>query len=168
VIAMKTLRGARLNDLRAYEREGGTFAQAAFRWVLSRPHVDALIVSMTSPEQIDEYLGASGRRASRAAICCCSRATSSATARRSAATAAARVCRRVPRRADRRGAAHAHVRRGLRAPELARAEYAALGRGAERVSLRAPRVHRRVPARHRHRVAHGAHARDARMNGAEG
>jgi predicted aldo/keto reductase-like oxidoreductase len=28
VIAMKTLRGARLNDLRAYEREGGTFAQA--------------------------------------------------------------------------------------------------------------------------------------------
>lgn len=60
VIAMKTLRGARLNDLRAYEREGGTFAQAAFRWVLSRPHVDALVVTMTSPEQIDEYLGASG------------------------------------------------------------------------------------------------------------
>src|SRR5262249_52396514 len=60
VIAMKTLRGARLNDLRAYEREGGTFAQAAFRWVLARPHVDALIVTMTSPAQIDEYLGASG------------------------------------------------------------------------------------------------------------
>src|SRR6266403_1483064 len=60
VIAMKTLRGARLNDLRAYERGGNTFAQAAFRWVLSGPHVDALVVTMTSTEQVDEYLGASG------------------------------------------------------------------------------------------------------------
>jgi hypothetical protein len=60
VVAMKTLMGARLNDLRPYERPGGTFAQAAFRWVLSSGHVDALIVSMSSPETIDEYLGASG------------------------------------------------------------------------------------------------------------
>jgi predicted aldo/keto reductase-like oxidoreductase len=60
VIAMKTLRGARLNDLRTYERGGNTFAQAAFRWVLSGPHVDALVVSMTSAELVDEYLGASG------------------------------------------------------------------------------------------------------------
>jgi predicted aldo/keto reductase-like oxidoreductase len=60
VVAMKTLRGARLNDMRPYERAGGTFAQAAFRWVLSQPHVDALIVTMTSPAQVDEYLGASG------------------------------------------------------------------------------------------------------------
>ncbi len=59
VVAMKTLMGARLNDMRPWER-GGTFAQAAFRWVLSGPHVDALIVSMTSRAQIDEYLGASG------------------------------------------------------------------------------------------------------------
>ncbi len=60
VIAMKTLRGARLNDLRSYERGGNTFAQAAFRWVLSGPHVDALVVTMRSPDQVDEYLGASG------------------------------------------------------------------------------------------------------------
>jgi hypothetical protein len=60
VIAMKTLRGARLNDMRPFEREGGSFAQAAFRWVLSQPHVDALVVTMTSPAQVDEYLGASG------------------------------------------------------------------------------------------------------------
>jgi predicted aldo/keto reductase-like oxidoreductase len=39
VIAMKTLRGARLNDLRKYESQGNTFAQAAFRWVLAGPHV---------------------------------------------------------------------------------------------------------------------------------
>ena len=60
VIAMKTLMGARLNDMRDRESEGNTFAQAAFRWTLSNPHVDALIVSMTGVEQIDEYLGASG------------------------------------------------------------------------------------------------------------
>lgn len=60
VIAMKTLAGARLNDMRDFERAGGTFAQAAFRWVLSDRHVDALVVSMTGEEQIDEYVAASG------------------------------------------------------------------------------------------------------------
>jgi len=60
---MKTLMGARLNDMRPYESGGATFSQAAFRWVLSNPNVDALIVSMTSRELIDEYLGASGARA---------------------------------------------------------------------------------------------------------
>ena len=60
VIAMKTLMGARLNDLRELESQGNTFAQAAFRWTLSNPNVDALIVSMTQESQIDEYLGASG------------------------------------------------------------------------------------------------------------
>jgi predicted aldo/keto reductase-like oxidoreductase len=64
VVAMKTLMGARLNDMRPYER-GGTFAQAAFRWVLSSPNVDALVVSMTSRAEIDEYLGASGASAVR-------------------------------------------------------------------------------------------------------
>jgi predicted aldo/keto reductase-like oxidoreductase len=60
VVAMKTLMGARLNDMRPYERDGATFAQAAFRWTLSDPNVDALVISMTSESQIDEYLGASG------------------------------------------------------------------------------------------------------------
>jgi predicted aldo/keto reductase-like oxidoreductase len=60
VVAMKTLMGARLNDMRPYEKNGATFSQAAFRWVLSNPDVDALVVSMTKPEQVDEYLRASG------------------------------------------------------------------------------------------------------------
>lgn len=60
VVTMKTLMGARLNDMRPYETGGGTFSQAAFRWVLSDPNVDALVVSMTGEEQIDEYLGGSG------------------------------------------------------------------------------------------------------------
>jgi uncharacterized protein len=66
VVVMKTLMGARLNDMRPYETGGATFSQAAFRWVLSNPNVDALVVSMTSPQLIDEYLGASGARATSA------------------------------------------------------------------------------------------------------
>src|SRR5262245_2227292 len=62
VVAMKTLMGARLNDMRPFEKGGATFAQAAFRWVLSNTNVDGLIVSMTSPDRINEYLGASGWR----------------------------------------------------------------------------------------------------------
>jgi hypothetical protein len=60
VVAMKTLRGARLNDMRPYETGGATFAQAALRWTLASPNVDSLVVTMKSREQIDEYLGASG------------------------------------------------------------------------------------------------------------
>ena len=63
VVAMKTLMGARLNDMRPYERGGASFAQAAFRWTLANPHVDALVVSMTDQPLIDEYLGASGWQA---------------------------------------------------------------------------------------------------------
>ena len=60
VIAMKTLMGARLNDMRLYESGGATFSQAAFRWILSRPHVDGLVISMTGTADIDEYVAASG------------------------------------------------------------------------------------------------------------
>jgi hypothetical protein len=60
VIAMKTLRGARLNDMRPYQRDGATFAQAAFRWVLSNRDVDALIVTMNSQTEVDEFVVASG------------------------------------------------------------------------------------------------------------
>jgi predicted aldo/keto reductase-like oxidoreductase len=62
VVAMKTLMGARANDMRPYEQDGATFSQAAFRWVLSNSDVDALVISMKGAEQIDEYLGASGSR----------------------------------------------------------------------------------------------------------
>lgn len=60
VVAMKVLRGAKLNDMRPYEKGGATFAQAAFRWALSHPHVDGAIISMTSRDKIDEFLGGSG------------------------------------------------------------------------------------------------------------
>ena len=60
VVAMKTLLGAKLNDLRPYETRDSTFAQAALRWVLANPDTDNLIISMKSHEMIDEYVGASG------------------------------------------------------------------------------------------------------------
>jgi uncharacterized protein len=60
VLAMKTLMGGKLNDMRPYERAGGTFAQAALRWVLENPNADAALISMTSPDLIDEYVAASG------------------------------------------------------------------------------------------------------------
>ncbi len=60
VMVMKTLKGARRNDMRPYEGPGRTFAQSAFRWVLSNPNVDGLVVTMTSPEMVDEYVEASG------------------------------------------------------------------------------------------------------------
>jgi uncharacterized protein len=60
VVAMKVLRGAKLNDMREYESEGATYAQAAFRWILKNPNVDASVISMTSSDLIDEYLGGSG------------------------------------------------------------------------------------------------------------
>ena len=60
VFAMKTLRGGRLNDLSSYESEGTSFAQAALRWVLAGPYVDAAVITMQSAAQADEYLGASG------------------------------------------------------------------------------------------------------------
>ena len=59
VVAMKTLRGAKLNDMQPYQKDGATFSQAAFRWVLSNADVDGLIVTMRSPGDIDEFLVAS-------------------------------------------------------------------------------------------------------------
>ncbi len=61
VVAMKALMGARLNDMRAYETEGSTFAQAALKWVLSSSRVDAALISMTTTDNIREYIHASGK-----------------------------------------------------------------------------------------------------------
>ena len=132
VVAMKTLRGARLNDMRPFEREGGSFAQAAFRWVLASPSVDSLIVSMKSPDMVDEYLVASGAPGQ-------SRADAELLARYEARNGASQ-CRygcgqcldacpeQVPIDEVLRTRMYADDYRDL---DLARGDYAALGRGAE-------------------------------------
>jgi predicted aldo/keto reductase-like oxidoreductase len=60
VVAMKTLMGARMNDMRPYEHGGATFAQAALRWVLASGKADVALISMTSERKIDEFVAASG------------------------------------------------------------------------------------------------------------
>lgn len=60
VIAMKTLMGARMNDMRPYEGGGATFAQAALRWVLASGRADVALISMTGTQEIDEFVAASG------------------------------------------------------------------------------------------------------------
>jgi predicted aldo/keto reductase-like oxidoreductase len=60
VVAMKTLMGARMNDMRPYEGGGATFAQAALRWVLASGRADVALISMTGKQEIDEFVAASG------------------------------------------------------------------------------------------------------------
>ena len=116
---MKTLRGARLNDMRPYEKDDATYAQAALRWVLSNPHVDAAVITMNSVDKVNEFLGASGWRK----LAYHDMRLLEQYARLNHATYCDNVCKRlrgrVPVRcADRRGAAHADVRRGLSGRDL--------------------------------------------------
>ena len=62
VVAMKTLKGAyhtKLAEFTPTERE--SFAQAAFKWVLSNSDVGGLVISIEHFAQIEEYLYASGQ-----------------------------------------------------------------------------------------------------------
>ncbi|RMD82936.1 MAG: hypothetical protein D6815_07870 [Candidatus Dadabacteria bacterium] len=61
VVAMKTLKGAYHTVLKDFEpNERNSFTQAAFKWVNSNPYVSGLVVSISKPSQLDEYLYASG------------------------------------------------------------------------------------------------------------
>ena len=131
VIAMKTLMGARLNDMRPYESGGATFSQAAFRWVLSRPHVDGLVISMTATKDIDEYVTASGTGPIGAADL--------SLLTRYAALQGPRYCRHGCHACEASCPAGVEISEVLRTrmydvdyrdPALARADYAELGAGA--------------------------------------
>ena len=63
IVAMKTLKGAKHQDLAGFQQERGAFSQAAFKWVLSNPEVSCLVVSFSEPQHVDEYLHASGQSA---------------------------------------------------------------------------------------------------------
>jgi aryl-alcohol dehydrogenase-like predicted oxidoreductase len=62
IVAMKTLKGAKHTNLSEFRDEKAAYSQAAFKWVLSNPDVSALVVSFWQPEQLDEYLAASGQQ----------------------------------------------------------------------------------------------------------
>ncbi len=58
VIAMKTLAGAK--DMKLSTR-GESFPRAAFNWVLKHLEVDGLIVTITTTDELDHYVQASGK-----------------------------------------------------------------------------------------------------------
>ena len=60
VIAMKTLKGAKQQNLAAFSGAGAAYSQAALRWVLSNPLVSAAVISFFEVQHVDEYLYASG------------------------------------------------------------------------------------------------------------
>ena len=62
VIVMKTMMGAKINDLSKYQTDGADHQRAAFRWVFSDPNVDALIISMKNKDLADKYMACSGDR----------------------------------------------------------------------------------------------------------
>jgi predicted aldo/keto reductase-like oxidoreductase len=63
--AMKTLAGGKSADLTKYRADGSSLARAALRWTLSNPDITTALIGITSFEQLDDYVGASGGRLSR-------------------------------------------------------------------------------------------------------
>jgi len=61
VVAMKTLKGASHHGMEEFREEADSFAQAAFKWVLSNPNVSCLVISFYEHQHVDEYLHASGK-----------------------------------------------------------------------------------------------------------
>ena len=61
VIAMKTLKGAKHQNLADFQQSAPTYSQAALKWVLSNPSVSAAVISFFEFQHVDEYLRASGQ-----------------------------------------------------------------------------------------------------------
>lgn len=60
VVAMKTLKGAKHENLENFQQHAASYSQAALRWVLSNPLVSSAVISFFEYQHVDEYLGASG------------------------------------------------------------------------------------------------------------
>ena len=60
-VAMKTLAGAKGEDLDNFRDSQTSFKQAALKWVLSNSKVSNLIISIQNEKQVDEYMAASGQ-----------------------------------------------------------------------------------------------------------
>ena len=61
VVAMKTLKGAKHKGLLEMRPEVDSYTQAAFKWVLGNRDVSCLVISFFEPQQVDEYIYASGK-----------------------------------------------------------------------------------------------------------
>jgi len=60
LIAMKVLAGGMQDSLNALAGSATSYAQAAIRWSLGNPSIDACITSMSTFSHVDEYVAASG------------------------------------------------------------------------------------------------------------
>jgi len=61
VVAMKSMSAARKIDYSAYATEGRTVRQALLKWMLAQPNIDSICLTMRTYEDIDEFVGASGK-----------------------------------------------------------------------------------------------------------
>ena len=61
VIAMKTQAGAKEEDIARLTKEGGQFAHACFKWVLSNPHVSGILTTVKNLEQLEGFVAGSGQ-----------------------------------------------------------------------------------------------------------
>jgi len=60
VVAMKSLAGARGENISKFQSGDTTYRQAALKWVLSNPNVSNLIISINTIKEVDEYVASAG------------------------------------------------------------------------------------------------------------
>jgi len=64
VVARKTRKSAKHQNLAGFRKEADSYAQAALRWVHSSPDVSCAVISFFEMQHVDEYLYASGQSVS--------------------------------------------------------------------------------------------------------
>ncbi len=65
-VAMKVFAGGRQGNLKSFVSQEVSYPQAALRWVLSNPHIDCCIPTMSSYSHVEEYVAASKKPLNRA------------------------------------------------------------------------------------------------------
>jgi len=61
VVAMKSLSAARKIDYSTFMKRGRTVRQAVLKWMLAQRNISTIAITMSTYEQIDEYVAASGK-----------------------------------------------------------------------------------------------------------
>jgi len=62
IVAMKTMAGAKEEDLYRYRQGETDLASAAFKWVFTQPGVNGLVITMRTGADVDKFAAASGKR----------------------------------------------------------------------------------------------------------
>jgi predicted aldo/keto reductase-like oxidoreductase len=67
-VAMKVFAGGRQENLKSFVSQEVSYPQAALSWVLSNPHIDCCIPTMSSYSHVEEYVAASKKPLNRAGL----------------------------------------------------------------------------------------------------